>query len=115
MKLKSFLLITSFLLFVPLANADQAAVTADSASANLEAAIFSAPTSPDCANAELPVFEPTPAEQALGTCGACSDSLCAGKSSGQFCKYQSGRYYYCRHAYVVCAVNDCQCWTGPLP
>lgn len=115
MKLRSFLLIASFLLFVPLAQADQAPVAAPAVTADLEAAIFSAPTSPDCANAELPVFEPTPTEKQSLACGSCSDSLCAGKSTGQFCKYQNGRSYYCQHAYVVCVPRDCQCWTGPLP
>lgn len=113
MKLKSFLMITPFLLFVPLGNANQTAMTADSPSTDLLAAIFSAPTSPDCANAELPLFEPASTEKAL--CGACSDQLCEGKSSGDFCDYQNGKLYYCRHAYIECSFKDCQCWTGPLP
>lgn len=75
----------------------------------------SAPAQPDCAEAEAALFQPAPSERQAGSCGVCSDTICQGKQFGQFCKFQGGRYYYCRPAYVVCAPNDCQCWTGPLP
>jgi hypothetical protein len=78
------------------------------------AAIFSAPA-PDCAEATLPSFEPTPTNQAAILCGGCSDTLCAGKSRGAFCKSLGGKTYTCQFAFYTCSARDCQCWTGPLP
>ena len=113
MKLRSTLLaFASLLLIGSFASADQTSGPADPANVNL-AAIFSAPASPDCADTKLPSFEPASTDKAL--CGTCSDTLCQGKQSGAFCKFQNGRTYTCRHAYYTCAPNDCQCWTGPLP
>lgn len=115
MKLKSSLLtLVSLLLLGSVASAAPASTPADPASASF-AAIFSAPVPSDCADAELPSFEPAPTDKAGVLCGSCSDSLCSGKQSGSFCKSLNGRTYTCQHAYYKCSVNDCQCWTGPLP
>ncbi len=116
MKLRSTLLVLAVLLLMAsLASAAQTptATPADPASANL-AAIFSAPAPSDGGAAKLPSFEPAPTNKAV-SCGSCSDSLCQGKHFGDFCQFQSGQAYYCRPAYVNCAANDCECWTGPLP
>ena len=105
----------SSLLLAPLANAGQISTPADSANAEL-AAIFAAPDSPDCAGAKLPFPEltPAPAEKAV-VCAGCSDTICQGKQSGQYCKFSGGKYYYCQLAIYRCSPWDCQCWTGPLP
>jgi hypothetical protein len=114
MKLRStFLTLASLLLMGSLASAETS-MPANPASANL-AAIFSAPASPDCANAKLPSFAPTPTEQAAFVCGGCSDTICQGKQRGAFCKSQNGQTYTCQPALYVCSARDCQCWTGPLP
>lgn len=120
MKLATLALPFALLLLVaPLAAAE--AASTPSAPEKVELAdIFAAPeesatAQPDCPETEPALFEPAPSEMQAGSCGACSDTICQGKSFGQFCKFQSGRYYYCQPAYVVCAPNDCQCWTGPLP
>lgn len=113
MKLRSVVLaLASLLLTAPVAGAEPASTPPASA---LAAALFSAPGSPDCADAELSWLASAPGGQGNVPCGACSDTICQGKQFGQFCKYQSGRYYYCQPAYVVCDPDDCQCWTGPLP
>lgn len=115
MKLRfTFLAFASLLLIASLASAAQTSMPADSASATL-AAIFSAPASPDCANAKLPSFEPIPDDKAALNCGSCSDAPCVGQPVGTFCKFQNGKTYTCQHAYVICTFRDCECWTGPLP
>lgn len=115
MKLRSTLLVfASFLLVCHLASAgDQTSIPADPASASLEA-IFAAPSSPGCADAKLPSFEPARVET-LFTCGSCSDTVCVGKERGTVCKVQSGLTYTCQPAIAVCTFRDCQCWHGPLP
>ena len=115
MKMKSILLVLTVLLVASLAGAAQVSTSADAVNATV-AAIFSAPGSPDCADAKLPSFLPAPADQqTLSLCGSCSDSLCQGKTAGTVCKNQNGKTYTCQHAYVSCVPRDCQCWTGPLP
>lgn len=115
MKIQTSLLALTMLLVASLAGAAPSSTQADAATANL-AAIFSAPESPDCAkDAKLPSFEPAPTDQAGLPCGSCSDTLCQGKQSGAFCKFQNGKTYTCRHAYITCVASDCQCWNGPLP
>ena len=115
MKLRlTFLAFASLLLMSSLANAQQASMPADPESANL-AAIFSAPASQGCADAKLPSNEPAPVEAAFVCNGACSDAICLGKQRGTVCKVQGGQTYRCQPALFVCAANDCQCWTGPLP
>jgi hypothetical protein len=117
MKLRFTFLSFAFLLLIGhLAGAAQTFTPADPASASL-AAIFSvpaAPAAPDGADAKLPDFAPAPTDRAV-LCGSCSDSLCQGKHFRDFCKAQNGKTYLCQPAYVVCAANDCECWTGPLP
>jgi hypothetical protein len=115
MKLRStFLAFASLLLISSLASAGPISMPADPASANL-AAIFSAPASPDCANAKLPSFEPTPTSQAGILCGTCSDTICQGHHSGDVCKFQNGKTYRCQLVIESCSPTDCTCWTGPLP
>jgi hypothetical protein len=115
MKFRSYsLAFASLLLIASLASAAQLSTPTDPASASL-AAIFSAPASPDGANAKLPSFEPTPADKAALACGSCSDAPCVGKPVGTFCYAQSGKTYTCQHAYIICAARDCECWNGPLP
>lgn len=114
MKLRSILLAFTVLLVIGhLASAAQTSTPVDPASATL-AAIFSAPASPEGANAKLPSFQPTPTDKALG-CGSCSDAPCVGQPVGTFCYVQSGKTYTCQHAYIICAARDCECWNGPLP
>jgi hypothetical protein len=117
MKLRStFLVLAAMLLMASLASAAQTSTPADPVSASL-AAIFSAPaapTAPDGADAKLPSFVPAPTDKAV-LCGSCSDSLCQGKHFRDICGFQGGQTYRCQPAYVVCAANDCECWTGPLP
>jgi hypothetical protein len=48
-------------------------------------------------------------------CGACSDSACQGKSSGNVCGFRNGQTYRCQLVIVNCSYSDCTCWTGPLP
>jgi hypothetical protein len=115
MNLRSTILAVALLLIASLASAaqTQTATPADPASANL-AAIFTAPAPPDGGAAELPAFQPAPTNKTI-SCGSCSDSLCAGKTVGTFCKLQGTKVYKCQLAYVVCSANDCECWNGPLP
>jgi hypothetical protein len=114
MKLRFTFLAFAFVLLIGhLAGAAQTFTPTDLASASL-AAIFSDPTAPDVANPKLPSFVPAPTDKAV-LCGSCSDSLCQGKHFRDFCKSQGGKTYLCQPAYVVCAANDCECWTGPLP
>jgi hypothetical protein len=103
----------SLLLMAALAGAAPVSASADTANASL-AAIFSAPGSTGCDNLKLPSLEPAPTDKAV-QCGSCSDSLCQGKHFRDVCKVQGGKTYLCQPAYVVCAANDCECWTGPLP
>jgi hypothetical protein len=114
MKLRLTVLAVALLLTASLASAAQTATPADTAAASL-AAIFSAPASPDGANAKLPSFEPTPTDKAFLACGSCSDAPCVGQPVGTFCYSLNGQRYTCQHAYVICAARDCECWTGPLP
>jgi hypothetical protein len=115
MRLRSTVLAFAVLLLIGhLASAAQTSTPADPASANL-AAIFSAPVSPDGANAKLPSFEPTPSDKAGLACGSCSNAPCVGAQVGTVCKVQNGQTYTCQHAYVICTFRDCECWTGPLP
>lgn len=104
----------SLLLLGSLASAQQAPMPADPGSANL-AAIFSSSAPQDCAAIKLPSNEPAPLEAAFLCNGACSDLVCLGKARGTVCKVQGGQTYRCQPALFVCAANDCQCWTGPLP
>jgi hypothetical protein len=103
----------SLLLLGSLASAQQASMPADPGSAL--AAIFSTPASQGCAETKLPSNEPAPIEAAFLCNGACSDPVCLGKARGTVCKIQGGQTYRCQPALYVCAANDCQCWTGPLP
>ncbi|HEV7506802.1 MAG TPA: hypothetical protein VGS07_18055 [Thermoanaerobaculia bacterium] len=116
MKLRAtFLVFVSLLLISSLANAAQTSTPTDAASANL-AAIFSAPASPDGAQAQLPSFDPPPTDRAgFNTCGTCSETVCVGQTVGTICRVQSGAVFTCQHAYVICTAKDCECWTGPLP
>ncbi len=104
----------SLLLMGSLASAQQASTGANPESVNL-AAIFSTPAPQGCAKAELPSQEPAPMDAAFLCNGACSDSVCLGKARGTVCKFQGGQTYRCQPALYICAANDCQCWTGPLP
>jgi hypothetical protein len=111
MKRRSFFLAFALLLLIsPLASAGQTSTPSDPL-----AAIFSAPASPSGTDAKLPSFEPAPTDQTGVLCGSCSDTLCQGQQTGNFCKYQNGKTYTCQIAYYVCAPKDCQCWNGPLP
>lgn len=113
MKLRPMLLALAALYLMG-APASAGQTTADSMNASL-AAIFTAPASPDCADATLPSFEPAPTEKAGIPCGPCSDSICQGKQNGQICAVQGPYVYKCRFAMIVCEPTDCQCWHGPLP
>ena len=104
----------SLLLMGSLASAQQASLPANPESANL-AAVFSAQASQGCAGMKLPSKEPAPIAAAFLCNGACSDAVCLGKPRGTICKVQGGQTYRCQPAVFVCAANDCQCWTGPLP
>ena len=99
----------SLLLTGSLASAQQAP---DSATL---AAIFSTPASQGCAEAKVPSDGTAPLKAAFLCNGACSDPVCLGKTRGTVCKVQNGQTYRCQPALYVCAANDCQCWTGPLP
>ena len=111
----TFLVFSSLLLISSLANAAQTSTPTDAESANL-AAIFSAPASPDGAQAKLPSFDPPPTDKAgFNTCGTCSETVCVGQTVGTICRIQNGAIFTCQHAYVICAAKDCECWTGPLP
>jgi hypothetical protein len=53
-------------------------------------------------------------------CGACSDSVCQGKTIGQFCPGSPVNTWRCQNVYGnTCGDgtghSSCQCWTGPLP
>lgn len=111
----AFLAFASLLLLGSLASAQEASMPADPESAHLAAAIFSAPVPQDCAAAKLPSDQPAPIAAAFLCNGACSDTVCLGKARGTICKVQGGQTYRCQPALFVCAANDCQCWTGPLP
>jgi hypothetical protein len=116
MKLRFTLLMFAVLLFIGhLASAAQTptATPADPASANL-AAIFTAPAPPDGGAAKLPSFQPAPTDKAV-LCGSCSDTICVGSHFGDSCGFKNGQFYKCQPAYIICAANDCECWTGPLP
>lgn len=103
----------SLLLLGSLASAQQASLPADPASASL-AAIFSTPAQ-GCAEAKPASDVPAPIQAAFLCNGACSDPVCLGKARGTVCKVQNGQTYRCQPALYICAANDCQCWTGPLP
>ena len=90
------------------------ASAADPGTATL-AAIFSTPAAQGCAEAKVPSDGTAPLEAAFLCNGACSDPVCLGKARGTVCKVQGGQTYRCQPALYVCAANDCQCWTGPLP
>lgn len=108
---RGFILLSfvSLLLTGSLASAQQALESATLA------AIFSTPAPQGCAEAKLASNEPAPIAAAFLCNGACSDPVCLGKARGTVCKVQGGYTYRCQPALYVCAANDCQCWTGPLP
>ena len=112
--MKTRLILLSFvslLLMGSLASAQQAA---NPESVTL-ASIFSTPAPRDCGEAKVASNETAPIQAAFLCNGACSDPVCLGKARGTVCKVQGGHTYRCQPALYVCAANDCQCWTGPLP
>ena len=112
--MKTSLTLLSFVTLLLLGSLASAQPT-DPGSATL-AAIFSTPAAQGCAEAKVPSSnEPAPIAAAFLCNGACSDPVCLGKARGTVCKIQGGYTYRCQPALYVCAANDCQCWTGPLP
>jgi hypothetical protein len=116
----TFLIFTALLLTASLAGAATPAVTVASPAAGAPAFMAPAVPSPGCDEKELPFLAPPASTKADGVpCGSCSDSLCAGYTTGTFCGYQSGSYYYCQSAPFGkrCSTGGikCTCWTGPLP
>lgn len=73
--------------------------------------------SPDCAAPVLPFLA---AEQKGGgaACGACSESGCAGYTTGTICGYRNGKLARCEAAYGgTCSTGglNCYCWVGDIP
>jgi hypothetical protein len=115
-----FLIFTALLLITSLAGAATPAVTVASTDAGAPAFMVPAVPSPGCDEEELPFLAPPSSTKTDGApCGSCSDSLCAGYTTGTMCGYSSGRYYYCQSARfgAFCSTGGvkCSCWTGPLP
>jgi hypothetical protein len=116
----AFLLFTVLLLIASLAGA--APITPAAAPA-AGAPAFMAPAAPlpGCDTKELPFLAPAPSTKSGGApCGSCSDSLCAGYTTGTVCGFKNGRYSTCQDVYGgACGGSPvtliCNCWNGPLP
>ena len=75
-------------------------------------------TQPGCAKAELPFLAPDPVQKSGAACGSCSQTICQGSTTGTFCAFKNGKYYYCQAVLGdTCSTGgfDCSCWNGPLP
>jgi hypothetical protein len=86
-KVQVLLALTTLLLSASLALAASDAPAAQQAPVAAVAQPFAAPATaaPVCPMAALPTFLPEPQPAAVGVCGACSDSACAGKEEHSVC------------------------------
>lgn len=121
MKLRSTTLAFAFLILM--GSLASAATTDQTATPVLpmagEAALATpAQGSPDCAAPALPFLA---SEQKGGgaACGACSESVCAGYTTGTICGYRNGQLARCEAAYGgLCSTGvglNCYCWIGDIP